>query len=238
LNDHTGHPHQDEDHDEDHSHDEGHDHDHDHDHDEAPLLKDKKKKKPQMNVNIQAMFVHFFGDMLSSLLVLIVGLIFKFVDSKTKDWVQYVDPVASLLIVVIVLWTTIPLIIRCSKILLQRVPAEIEISGLRSSLLKITGIIGIHELHVWPLVDDMIIASVHISCEEGSDFNNLAAEIKTIFHTYGIHSTAIQPEFVPRNHPGEEFCQQNCVEDCSEPWCCKTSAEKGKREPPTNNEIL
>jgi zinc transporter 1 len=84
-------------------------------------------------------------------------------------------------------------------ILLQSTPTEIELDKIRISLYKVEGIISIHDFHVWQLVDGMIISSVHIAVEEGADFTNLVNEVKRIFHEAGIHSSAIQPEFVPRN---------------------------------------
>jgi len=162
----------------------------------------------------------------------------KFYSNTT--WVYYIDPSASILIVIIMLWTTIPLLIRCSQVLIQRVPSDIEISKISDQLLTVQGVLGVHELHVWPLVEEMIICSVHITCEEGSDFNQIANSFKQIFHEHGIHSTSIQPEFVPIHHPNTEFCQQNCVEDCSEDWCCRNTVEKIKNSPqvPHNEEIL
>jgi zinc transporter 1 len=193
-----------------------------------------------MNVNIYAMLIHYFGDALSSVLVLASGLLMKYFPNS--DWAPYVDPVASLFIVAIMLWTTIPLLIRCSKVLIQRVPNEIEIGTIKNQLLAVPGVLGVHELHVWPLVEEMIICSVHITCEEGSDFNAISKTFKHIFHEHGIHSTSVQPEFVPIHHQMTEFCEQNCVEDCEEDWCCRKSAEKTvvSKSPivPRNNDEL
>jgi zinc transporter 1 len=182
-----------------------------------------------MNVNMYAMLIHYAGDMVSSLLVLVAGIILYY--EPTQTWAAYIDPISSVIIVIIIIYTTVPLLIRCSKILLQRVPQEIELGTIRTELLRVNGVIGVHELHVWPLVDEMVIASVHISCEEGGDFNSIAESFKRIFHTHGIHSTTIQPEFVPRNSPADDVCKQNCVEDCGEPWCCKPNEDQKKRVP-------
>ena len=47
----------------------------------------------------------------------------------------------------------------------------------------------------------MVIASSHVAVEEGVTFNEIATDIKGIFHKHGIHSTTIQPEFVPKDSP-------------------------------------
>jgi len=95
---------------------------------------------------------------------------------------------------------------------------------------KIEGLLSVHDLHVWMLVDGMFISSVHVAVEEGVDFTPLALEVKKIFHEAGIHSSSIQPEFIPRSQPTTMYCLQNCVPDCEEEWCCKRTAKKLKKE--------
>jgi len=78
-----------------------------------------KKKKPMFDLNSWGVIIHYAGDMLSSAVVLVMGLILHFVDS---EWTQYIDPTSSLLIVALILWTTVPLVRDCSMILLQSTP--------------------------------------------------------------------------------------------------------------------
>jgi len=186
----------------------------------------KKEKKVKRDENVYAVFLHYLGDAISSLMVLISGFFIHFFQGQ--QWTEYVDPVSSLLIVGLILFTTVPLVKRCGMILLQSTPTEIDIEKLRKSLNKVEGILSIHDFHVWQLVDGMIIASIHVAVEEGADFTNLVSEVKRIFHEVGIHSSAIQPEFVPRNFQEKAFCEQNCVRECDEDWCCKKTADLRK----------
>jgi zinc transporter 1 len=198
-----------------HSHEGGHGHDH------------KKKKKAKRDMNVHAVFLHYLGDAISSLMVLIAGFFIYFF--KGQKWTEYIDPVSSLIIVGLILWTTVPLVKRCSMILLQSTPVEVEMEKVRQNLLSVEGILSLHDLHVWQLVDGMIIASVHVSVEEGADFTTLVNEVKRIFHEFGIHSSSIQPEFVPRNFQDTAYCEQNCVRECDEDWCCKKTATKQRQ---------
>jgi len=220
-----------------HSHSHG-DHDHGHgkkqsrssDDESQNLLVEEpvKKKAKRRDWNMIAVFLHYLGDAVSSLFVLSTGLIIHFVPDKA--WVHYIDPASSLLIVAIILATTIPLVKRCSMILLQSVPSTIEMETLRSDILKLRGVLQLHDFHVWQLVDGMIICSVHLICEEGTDYTTIVSAVKQILHSQGIHSSAIQPEFVQRNLAADEidgksFCPENCVKECDEDWCCKKTAE-------------
>jgi len=143
------------------------------------------------------------------------------------SWTKYVDPASSLVVCGLIIWTTFPLVKRCCILLLQS-SGDIQVSVIKKKLLKIEGLISLHDLHVWQLVDGMTIASVHIAIEEGVDFNQIVSEVKKIFHKFGVHSSSIQPEFVPRNYSSASYCGQNCVKECDEDWCCKSSAETKK----------
>lgn len=202
-----------------HGHKHGHGHGHEH------KEKDKKKKKSKRDENVYAVFLHFLGDAISSLMVLTAGILIYFFHSGTWTW--YIDPISSLVVCALILYTTIPLIKRCAMILLQST-GTVPIDTIKKKLTKVEGLLSVHDLHVWQLVDGMAVGSVHVAVEEGVDFNLLVDEVKKIFHQHGVHSSSIQPEFVPRNFTTAKFCAQNCVKECDEEWCCKKSAEISK----------
>jgi len=196
----------------------GHSHGHGHEH--------KEKEKPKRDENLYAVFLHFLGDAVSSLMVLGAGFLIHYF--KTGRWTDYIDPVSSLIISALILWTTVPLVKRCSMILLQST-GDVPVKAIRKKLAKVEGLLSVHDLHIWQLVDGMTIASLHVAIEEGTDFNTIVADIKKIFHKNGVHSTSIQPEFVPRNFASGAFCVQNCVQECDEEWCCKKSYDNLKQ---------
>lgn len=63
------------------------------------------------------------------------------------------------------------------------------------SFLQMSGILAVHEFHVWQLAGNRVIASAHIRCHNPQEYMTLAGKIKDLFHNEGIHSTTIQPEF-------------------------------------------
>jgi len=175
------------------------------------------------------------GDALSSLAIVGAGLVINYFHQY--DWVNYLDPGVSLLIVAFISWTTVPLVKRCAMILLQSTPNDINPEKINTKILQIPGIVNVHDLHVWQLVDGMTIASVHVEVEQGSDFTEIVDLIRKTFHKHGIHSSSIQPEFVPKDLKigGKDFCEQNCIKECSEDWCCKKRASKILSVPATTN---
>ncbi|KAM9980297.1 hypothetical protein ACTFIZ_006556 [Dictyostelium cf. discoideum] len=207
---------------------------HGHGHSHGGVEKKKKKKKSSgtclgMDLNMFGVFLHFLGDAISSLFVLITGAVIHFTHGK---WTEYIDPAVSLIIVIMIAATSAPLVKRCSMILLQKVPDDIDLDSIRNKIAKVEGVLSQHDLHVWQLVDGMTIASVHVGIEQGREFQSIASKLRKIFHKEGIHSTSIQPEFLPVNSltggatSDPNFCIQNCVDDCEEEWCCKKSADR------------
>jgi len=101
-------------------------------------------------------------------------------------------------------------------ILLQSTPKDIDIARLRNSIRDIDGIVNIHDFHAWQLTDGLIISSLHVVCEEGCNFSTAAKKIKKILHKAGIHSTAIQPEFVPLEPTEVGHSSLDCSLACSD----------------------
>jgi zinc transporter 1 len=204
-----------------------------HGHSHSSVSKDKKKK-PMFDLNSWGVIIHYAGDMLSSAVVLVMGLILHFVDS---EWTQYIDPTSSLLIVALILWTTVPLVRDCSMILLQSTPSEIEVGSVREELVALSDIESVHDLHIWQLTEGNFVCSLHVVVEEGTVWRSLVKKIKKIMHKHGIHSCTAQPEFVPRNHPVAAFCEENCSPGCEEDWCCKKTADNHRAQAVPNNHV-
>lgn len=129
---------------------------------------------------------------------------------------------------------------RCSRILLQSVPRHINIVKLENEIRNLPGVIDLHELHVWRLVNTTIIASMHVTCLKGEDFMVLNPKIQEICHKYGIHSTTVQPEFVDYLPPlsDKNICNLPCAEECAEDVCCprptKAKNRKKKNDQPSD----
>ncbi|KAH3886005.1 hypothetical protein DPMN_010006, partial [Dreissena polymorpha] len=156
------------------------------------LDQDSSKMPSSSQMNMRAVFLHVLGDALGSVIVIISALVIKFVD---QDWVYYIDPSMSLMLVAIILSTTIPLLKQSAMILLQTVPAHIRVKEIKEEIEQMEGIEAVHEFHIWQLTGNRVIASAHIQCHNLHEYMKIAEKIKKLFHNKGIHSTTIQPEF-------------------------------------------
>ena len=150
------------------------------------------------DLNMQGIFLHVMGDALGNIGVIATALIIWLTNHQ---WRFYFDPAISLVITAIILASAIPLCKAASRILLQAVPAGIDVDEIKADIDDLPGIVSCHHLHVWQLSDTKLIASLHIQVEfdfqhEGSArYMELAQAIRKCLHDYGIHSSTIQPEF-------------------------------------------
>ncbi|CAK8685194.1 unnamed protein product [Clavelina lepadiformis] len=182
----------------DHSHDHGHDHSHGHQHNHDHKSNDsdngdveKVKQHGDSQLNMKGVFLHVLGDALGSVVVIISALIIYFVE---EDWRYYADPVMTLVIAGIIMYTTIPLLKQSAMILLQTPPPHIKKDELMVKVKQIEGVLSIHELHVWQLSGNCTIASAHVTMHGQDDFVETAKKLNQVFHDIGVHSVTLQPE--------------------------------------------
>ncbi|CAF4371302.1 unnamed protein product, partial [Rotaria sp. Silwood2] len=205
---------------------------HGHSHDSGPAILDndktkevdknmKKKSRKGMDgsqMNIRGAFLHVLSDALGSVIVVAAGLAIR--QWPDKVWVNYIDPVASLIMISMIVMFTIPLLREAALVLLQTAPMHIEVADLQKRLVEqVPGVLAVHEFHVWQLSGSKIIASAHIRCHNLSEYMAVAEQVKDFFHKEGIHSTTIQPEFIDQQITsgtvGDKDCILECLKDCS-----------------------
>lgn len=80
-------------------------------------------------------------------------------------------------------------------ILLESVPNGLPVEELKRELAGVPGVLGFHELHISSLTADVVLSSVHLSCDSAENYASIATHVKRIFHAHGIHTATIQPEF-------------------------------------------
>ncbi len=109
------------------------------------------------NLNMKSAFLHMLADAVTSLGVVVLGIIWMF-----KPW-YWLDPVFSWLIVAMILYGGWGLIKESVLILMNATPSGMNLEGVREALESVEGIEKVHDLHVWRLSSDSIALAVHIT---------------------------------------------------------------------------
>uniref|UniRef100_A0AC34GV11 Zinc transporter 1 n=1 Tax=Panagrolaimus sp. ES5 TaxID=591445 RepID=A0AC34GV11_9BILA len=190
----------------------------------VPTAPKKQQSGHSGQLNMRGVFLHVLSDAIGSVIVIATALVSWLVPGY-DELKLYMDPGLSLFMVGLMVFTTFPLVRETALILLQTTPKYVEVEAIKQKLLKIDGIEAVHEFHVWRLVGERIIATVHIRFRSLRDYLDSAEYIRTVFHENSIHSATIQPEFEEMG--AASGCTFTCLpRNCnlSDVKCCKESS--------------
>jgi len=141
-------------------------------------------------LNIKGAFLHVIADILGSVGAISAGLIMFF-----TGWYQ-ADPIASIMIGVLVFYSSGKIVRDSLNVLLEGVPPHIDVSSLERTILGMKGVENVHDLHVWSIADTkMCCMSSHVVVQEGTDRRELITKLIDILKKeFGIDHTTIQLE--------------------------------------------
>ncbi|MCF8070344.1 MAG: cation diffusion facilitator family transporter [Desulfobacterales bacterium] len=143
------------------------------------------------NLNMRGAFLHMLGDFLTSVVVLVSGIVLIF-----KPW-YWLDPLLSILIVIFILKNCWSILKSSAMILMNATPDNIDLNEVRTYLQKIEGIDSAHYLHAWSLGSSGISFSCHIVVSDQmlSQTKKLSEHIRhLLFHEFGIDHSVLQFE--------------------------------------------
>ena len=110
----------------------------------------------RQNLNVRGAFVHILGDTLSSVGVLCgAGII------ALTGWTR-VDPILSVGIGVVIVWSSFSLLREVVDVLLEAAPRGIDTDQVRRLIAATAGVDTVHDLHVWSISSGMPALSVHV----------------------------------------------------------------------------
>ena len=141
------------------------------------------------NLNVRGAWLHVLTDALGSVQAIAAGaLIWAF------GW-QWADPAASVLIALLVVYSSWSLLKEATGVLMESAPSHIDVDEVRNAMIGINGVIEVHDLHVWTITSGMETLSAHVVVEEGCYDCDVLTEIRTALHErFGIHHMTVQME--------------------------------------------
>lgn len=127
----------------------------------------------QDDINIKGAFLHMAADAAVSAGVVIAGLLILFTG------LQWIDPVVSLLIVAVIVWSTWDLLRESVIMALAAVPRGIDASEVRAFLAASPGVQSLHDLHIWPMSTTETALTCHLVMPDGHPGDAFIAETST-----------------------------------------------------------
>ncbi len=158
------------------------------------------------SLNVRGAFLHMVGDLLTSVFVLINGIILVF-----KPW-YWLDPLLSFLIVIFILKNCWSILKEATCILMNATPKKLNLEEIKDALQEIPGVCGVHYLHAWNVSSASIAFSCHVEVADQplSRTEPLAEEIRhELFHRFRIDHPILQFETAQCGN-GSMLCELSC----------------------------
>ena len=174
----------------------------------AWILKSHQKE----DINVRAAFLHLVADSLGSAGAIIAGIAMLW-----GGWF-IVDPIASVFISILILWSSLGIVKDAVRILLESTPKRFRLEELKTYLESLPGVLYCHDLHVWLIGSDEPVLTAHLVIAEETTQQELLGKVtKEIAERFGISHSTLQLE-TSDSHPD---------------LGCSSGYHRGMRTPPT-----
>ncbi|WP_405943606.1 cation diffusion facilitator family transporter [Streptomyces sp. NBC_00144] len=110
----------------------------------------------QESINVRGAYLEVMADALGSVAVLISATVIL-----TTGW-QAADPVASLVIGLMIVPRTVKLLRETLDVLLEAAPKNVDMGEVRAHILDLPGVADVHDLHAWTITSGMPVLSAHV----------------------------------------------------------------------------
>ena len=118
------------------------------------------KRASHGDVNIRGAFIHMLGDALGSIAIIAGALTIRY-----TGWRQ-VDPILSILIALLIVWTAWDIIRESLNILLEGLPRGLRLCDVTDAMKATAGVLDVHDLHIWSLGSSAHALSCHVLIDD------------------------------------------------------------------------
>jgi len=146
------------------------------------------------NINMRSAYIHILSDALSSVGVIVAGILIM------QYQLYIVDTVLTLIIAGYILWQCYYMLRKTISILMESTPANIEIPVIQKAMASAQGLLDIHHIHVWRLDEHNILLESHVVIDEDNlkQMEDIKSHLKQLLSTeYNINHSTLEFEFEP-----------------------------------------
>ena len=148
------------------------------------------------DLNIRAAFLHLAADAAVSIGIVLAGALILL-----TGWL-WLDPVASLVVALVIVIGTWRLLRDSMSMALHAVPAGIDPMAVRDHLARLAGVCAVHDLHIWPMSTTETALTCHLVMPEGHPGDQVLAQLAQDLHDrFAIAHATIQVEIGDPAHP-------------------------------------
>jgi cobalt-zinc-cadmium efflux system protein len=138
-------------------------------------------------LNVEAAFRHVLADLLGSLGVVAAAIVILATGRLEAD------PIAGMVIAVLVLASSWSILRDSTRILLEAAPSGIDTRAVGERLARAPGVVEVHDLHIWTITSGFAALSAHVLVRRGEDCHGRRRELETLLREeFGIEHTTLQ----------------------------------------------
>jgi cobalt-zinc-cadmium efflux system protein len=148
-------------------------------------------KASRRSLNIKAAFWHIIGDTISSVGVIIAGVVILF-----TGW-YVADAIVAVVIGIIILWGAVRIVRESADVLLEAVPKHVETSQVIDSIRAIPGVNEVHDIHIWTITSNVYALSAHLVIDDqmvSKSVDIVGMVRQELAQRYNISHTTLQLE--------------------------------------------
>jgi cobalt-zinc-cadmium efflux system protein len=139
------------------------------------------------DLNLEGVLRHSAADALGSL-----GVVVSAIVVLATGWL-YADPIAGLLIGVLVLLGSWGLVRDAFDVLMEAAPAGIDVADVGRAMAAVPGVREVHDLHVWTVTSGFPALAAHVRVDPTADLDEVRGRVEAVLHErFEIHHTTLQ----------------------------------------------
>ena len=161
------------------------------------------------DLNLRSALVHMMGDLIGSTAIVIGAIILRY-----TGW-MWLDPVLSMAIAALIVWSAWDIVRESLNILLEALPRGMSLGSVKQNLRGVEGVLDVHDLHIWSLGSRSRALSCHVLINDvrpSESFVILEAIRRVLAERFKIRHTTVQFEHL-NCCPPEEVCSGHNVAD-------------------------
>ena len=148
-------------------------------------------KGAQNSINARAAYLEVLSDSLATFGVIISSIIVL-----ATHWYQ-IDAIISGVIGIAIFPRTWMLLTECINVLMEGTPGHIDLSELRGAILKVEGVLDVHDIHVWTITSGLDAVSGHVAIDASVAADSVLTAVTTLLKdSFALQHTTIQVEAV------------------------------------------
>ena len=139
------------------------------------------------SLNVEGSFQHVLNDLFAFIATAVAGGVIL-----ATGWVR-ADAVAALLVAALMLGASWRLLRDSGRVLLDIAPAGLPVEEIGTAMVSHSGVVEVHDLHVWEVTTEFPTLSAHVLVEPGADCHRIRRELESLLRDrFGLEHTTLQ----------------------------------------------